>query len=422
MRVLLTNTSLAHRTGSELYAAEVAGALRARGWRPVVWSPILGEVAAELAATGVAVVDDLDRVGEPPDLIHGQHHLETMTALLRFPAAPCVFVCHGWAPWEEEPPRFPRIRRYVAVDTATGDRLAAAGVPPERIATVHNFVDLARFHPRGPLPPRPLRALAFGNEAAETSFLPALRAACAARGIALDAAGLGSGAPALRPEERLPAYDLVFAKGRAALEAMAVGAAVVLCDSAGCGPLVTAGDLDRLRPLNFGLRALTAPLDAATVGCAIDRYDAADAAAVSAWVRRHAPLDDAVDRLLAVYAEALAEPVDRSPAAAAAESRAAADYLAWLNPFTKERGRLLIDRDELWRRLHALAAETAAAAARQAEREAEHDAALRRAADEAAGLRAALAELRGTATWRWRERLVANPAIRRLYRRLRGLG
>ena len=34
-------------------------------------------------------------------------------------------------------------------------------------------------------------------------------------------------------------YDLVFAKARCALEAMAVGAAVVLCDTHGLGPMVT---------------------------------------------------------------------------------------------------------------------------------------------------------------------------------------
>ncbi len=66
MRILLTNTTLAHRTGSELYVAEVARALRDRGCRPVVWSPVLGEVAAELAAAGIPVVDDLARVGGEP--------------------------------------------------------------------------------------------------------------------------------------------------------------------------------------------------------------------------------------------------------------------------------------------------------------------------------------------------------------------
>ena len=51
-------------------------------------------------------------------------------------------------------------------------------------------------------------------------------------------------------------YDIVFAKARCALEALAVGNAVVLCDTVGVGPMVTTGEVDRLRRLNFGVRAL----------------------------------------------------------------------------------------------------------------------------------------------------------------------
>ena len=39
-----------------------------------------------------------------------------------------------------------------------------------------------------------------------------------------------------RPEEALGSYDIVFAKARAAAEAVATGTAVVLCDVAGAGP------------------------------------------------------------------------------------------------------------------------------------------------------------------------------------------
>lgn len=411
MRVLLTNTSLAHRTGSELYVAEVARALAARGHRPVVWSPRLGGLAEELAAEGVAVASDLDAIGEPPDLIHGQHHLPAMAALLRFPGVPCVFVCHGAVPWEEEPPRHPRIRRYVAVDQATRERIAAAGVPDDRIRTRWNFVDLARFRPRPPLPPTPRRALAFGNTAAETTWLPAVRAACARAGIELDAAGLACGRPAPRPEELLPAYDLVFAKGRAALEAMAVGTAVVLCDATGSGPLVKEADLDRLRPLNFGFRALSAPLDPDLLAQEIARYDPDDAARVAARIRREASLDAAIDHLLAVYREAMAEaaPAEPTPEPLDAELRAAAAYLAGLDPYFEERAQLLIDRDELWRRVGPMTEELACAAVER-----------RALAAQAAHLRADLDALRSTAAFRLRERLLASPALVRLYRRLRG--
>ncbi|HSS47480.1 MAG TPA: glycosyltransferase, partial [Thermoanaerobaculia bacterium] len=257
MRVLLTNGALVNRAGSELYLVEVATRLLALGHSPIAYSPVLGPLATELRAVTIPVVDDLAAVAEPPDVIHGQHHLPAMSALLHFQGVPAVFVSHGWAPWEEAPPRFPRILRYVAVDYTTRERLVSeSGILPERVEVVLNFVDLDRFQPRGPLPAAPRRALVFSNQASEANYLPVVREACSRLGIAPDVAGVAAGRPVAAPEALLPGYDVVFAKGRAALEAMAVGAAVVLCDQAGAGPMVTMKNFDRLRPLNFGIRTL----------------------------------------------------------------------------------------------------------------------------------------------------------------------
>jgi hypothetical protein len=355
MRILLTNTTLAHRTGSELYTVELALAFQARGHQAMVYSPAVGELERELAAAGVPAVDALDGLAQPPDLIHGHHHAATLTALLYFPGVPGLFVCHGYEPWEETPLLFPRLLRHVAVDLATAERLAAAGVPAARTETILNFVDLDRFRPRPPLPPVPRRALVFSNNAHEGTHLPAVRAACAAAGIEMDVAGIASDRVAARPEELLPGYDLVFAKGRAAIEALAVGAAVVLCDAAGCGSMVAGADLARLRSLNFGFRTLDRPLSPAAVGAEIARYDAEEAMRVSSSMRQVAGLDRAVARYLDLYERILAE--HRAAAAAsdpAAEGRAAAAYLRWLDPFLKERERALIDRAELWRRVQAL--------------------------------------------------------------------
>src|ERR1700750_1948724 len=114
LRVLLTNRVLAHRTGTELYVRDVALGLLRRGHRPVVYSPRLGSLAAELRGHTIPVVDDLTTVSEPPDIIHGHHGLETLTALLAFPGVPAVSVCHSWVGWPDEPVAFPRIFRYIA--------------------------------------------------------------------------------------------------------------------------------------------------------------------------------------------------------------------------------------------------------------------------------------------------------------------
>jgi glycosyltransferase involved in cell wall biosynthesis len=325
LRVLLTNHTLADRGGSDLYVRDVSRALLARGHRPIVYSQVLGTVCEDLRLATVPVVDDLDRIAEPPDLIHGQHHLETMTALLHFPRVPAIFVCHGWVPWEEAPPLFPRILRYVAVDEVCRDRLVLQhGIPPEATEVLLNFVDLDRFQPRGPLPSRPQRALLFCNE--DGPHVTAVREGCAAAGIVLDVVGRAFGNATASPEALLPHYDLVFAKARAALEALAVGCAVVLVSAVGLGPMVNVEDLERLRSLNLGIRTLGQPLTVAGVRERVERYDALDAAAVSRRIRSSAGRDEAVDRLIGIYHDALA----RWPMAAVSaddESRAAARYL-----------------------------------------------------------------------------------------------
>jgi len=308
LRVLITNITLATRTGTELYVRDLATGLLDRGYTPMVYSPDLGPVAEELRAETVLVVDDLDALTTTPDLIHGHHNLPTVKALLRFAGVPAVFFCHDSRAWHDSPPRFPPILKYVAVDLACRDRLVRRhGIPEDRVRVLPNFVDLKRFTPRDPLPPRLARALVFSNNASERTHVGAVREACGRAGIALDVIGASAGNICARPEEVLARYDLVFAKGRCALEAAAVGAAVILCDAAGAGPMVTTGELDRLRSLNFGRHTLSEPVHPDVIGWEIARYDPKDAAEVSRRVRATAGREATVCEIALLYQEVLAE-------------------------------------------------------------------------------------------------------------------
>jgi hypothetical protein len=134
------------------------------------------------------------------------------------------------------------------------------------------------------------------------------------------------GSATAHPEIVLPEYDLVIAKARCALEAMAVGNAVVLCDFAGVGPYVTAADFDAMRRKNFGRALLTEPLNPGALLKQISRYDALDAAALSARVRSEASLIGAVARWESIYFEVLAN-FDITRVDRAEESQAIANYL-----------------------------------------------------------------------------------------------
>jgi hypothetical protein len=259
---------------------------------------------------------------------------------MHFHGAPAVYVCHGWSPWQEAPPVFPRILHYIAVDDTCRDRLVYEhGIPEERIRALYSFVDMVRFQRRSPLPEKPRRALLFSNYARRGTHLEPVSEACRRAGIRLDTAGTGTGNPTPHPEKILEAYDLVFAKGRCALEALAVGAAVIVCDAKGLGPMVTSGEFPELRRYNFGIRAMSRPVTPEAILEEIRRYSPVDAAEVTRLVRSSASMEDAVDQLLDIYHEVV-EISERQEVSAAVEARMLAQYLRRLSvDISRELGR-----------------------------------------------------------------------------------
>jgi glycosyltransferase involved in cell wall biosynthesis len=309
LRVLLTNNTLSDRGGSELYVRDIALALRRRGHLPVAYSSRLGPVADELHSAGVPVIDDLTRLTQAPDVIRGQHHLEAAAAGLHFPETLAVHACHGWIPWQEFPLGLASVRRYVAVSQLTRERLVTSGVAPERVAIIPNFVDLDRFGHRRERRARMGKALVFGNAWwLDSPALSAIREACLRTGLDLESAGYGVGRPMDRPEDRLPSFDVVFAVGRSALEAMACGCAVILAEPQGFGGLVTTRNFHPGRAANFGL-ALTAGREATVEGveAALNERDLADIADVSDLARSEGRLGQAMDLWEQQYRLAVAE-------------------------------------------------------------------------------------------------------------------
>lgn len=335
LTVLITNHSLRERTGTEVYALELARGLLAAGHSPVLYSPRPGELAARIRRETVPVVDDLEKLNSAPDIIHGQHADETATALLRFPATPAIYVCHDWYLALDAPPRFPRVLRCVAVDSQCRDKLVFEhGVPEERVSVLLHSVDLNRFCSRAPLPPKPRRALILCNQTKENEFLEAARTACKRAGVSLDVYGLGVGRPCERPEELIAEYDVVFAKGRTALEALAVGASVIVYWWRRLGPVVTNSELERLRRENFGMRAMGPKSTPEEFGNdikrALARYDAADAARVSERVRAQVGRQSLVAEFVELY-ESVIEEHATLARDDEAEARAAAAYLRSLS-------------------------------------------------------------------------------------------
>jgi predicted nucleic acid-binding Zn-ribbon protein len=328
-----------------LFVFDLAVALRKRGHQPIAFSTVLGDVADLLRSAAIPVIDDPGALTVAPDVIHGQHHLELATTLLRFPETPAIHVCHGWLPWEEQPLRFPTIQRYVAVSNLTRERLLTSGVPPERIELVPNFVDTERFRPRRPLTGPPATAAVFSNYMGhEHPHFQTIAAACAQLNFdRIDLIGGAAGTATSVPEEVLPGYDVVFAAGRCALEAMASGCAVIVTDHHGFAGLVTLDNLEELRSGNFGIATTygkppTLPKIVAEIG----KIAPSQIEAVSGAVRDRASLASAVTVWEQLYLQALAAH-DRSVTPERI-MMAASEYVRNLNPAIK-------NRHAEWRRL-----------------------------------------------------------------------
>ena len=231
-----------------------------------------------------------------------------------------------------------------------------------------------------------------------------------------------------QPEALLAHYDVVFAKARAALEAMACGTAVIVCDAAGLAEMVTTDRMHALRRLNFGIRTLQRPVTVDAIAHELTRYDRDDAAKVAAFIRHDAGIDPVVDRLLQIYTESIANfPVP----ALRAMSRAASGYLRWLAPHVKTIGglhqRLAQHEQEVAQHRHAVSArdqELQASAERVATLQQELQALETRLAtadatarlrqsreQEVEHLQAALREIATSSTMQLRDRIVGLPLV-----------
>lgn len=327
-RILMTNLYLAHRSGSEIATAELALALGRRGHQIAVFAPMLGPLAHSLREAGIVVVDDATKVPFRPDIIHAHHSPATAAALAAHPGVPAVFVSHGAIYWVERPPKLSRIVRCFAV-TEWARELAQVALPHlgGNVELLLNAVDLDRFQPRPPLPARPSRALILTKNA---GHIPMVAAAAQAEGLTGEALGPGVGKEVDDLPRLLPDYDIVFATGRTALEAAAVGAAVVLVDEAGLAGMMTSEVLEAWRNAGFGLRLQNRPVTVEALRGEIARYDAADAAAVSASLRAVAGLETLAVRVEGIHAEVLAEARTRPPADPRLELGELAAYLTVL--------------------------------------------------------------------------------------------
>ncbi len=302
MNVLITNYHLRNYAGTELYVRDLATALHKRGFGVEVYSPLLGALADEIRRSGINVVDDLSSLTNVPDIIHAQHFKPAVEAIMAVPSVPVVYFLHDRRWDADDPPRHSRVVRYIAVDHNCLDRLVLDNkIPPKVTAVIFNWVDTSRFRLRRAFAERPARALVFSNHAGEDNYFNAIRDACENVGLALDVVGHRFGTARPDPENILAGYDLVFAKARAAIEAMATGAGVIVCDFNGLGGMVDTSNFAHFRKFNFGMKVQTMPITKESIIGEIEKYNAAENRRVAELLRKEASMDQAIDTIVDLY-------------------------------------------------------------------------------------------------------------------------
>lgn len=304
MNVLLTHLHLDFPGGSETYTYTVARALLEAGHRPSVVSPIVGEVGERLRSAHVPVVDELQKVRGHPDVLHCQHNVLALAARDWFPGAPLVYHSHSTLVLPEQPPSVDlNVQRYMAVSDMVRRHLESRGVPGSLIRVLENPVDLRRFAPRRPLSPRPRRALVL-SAVMDPSTLDVIREACGRLEIELDIVGL-DGTRTWDVEGRIAEADVVFSLGRGAIESMASGRAVFVYDRFGADGWVTPDTVDDIASHTFSGKRFRRRLTSAELVAELERYDPGMGPANRRIAEERYDIRGHVDRLLALYTDAI---------------------------------------------------------------------------------------------------------------------
>jgi len=306
---------------------DYARELQNRGHWVFCYSSHKAHTTRSLERDLIPVATDLERLPYQPDIIHGWHHLDVMTALLAMPDTPAVYhSCRTG--WQELWPRHPRIHHYLTARqedaTARGGRLD--GKP---LTYFPQPVDAQRFIDIRSRSARPERMLFINrHHAPESDALSAVKSAAVAMRLTLDIVGRDFGANRIPTHEFLPQYDVVCAAGHIAAEAVACGCAVIVTGPQGLGDLVVPENVDRLHAAHFSPTPSEKVSPFSTLPQILGDYRTADGVVLSSRMRER-DFPSAADSLLEIFDQVITQH-RAAPPERTSEARAVSKYVAAL--------------------------------------------------------------------------------------------
>ncbi len=272
MKILITCYYL-DLSGSSTYTQTLACQLKKRGNIVEVFTLFPGEIAKELGALGIFVIDKIETLKTRRyDVIIAQHSVLAILARNYHPDIPMVYISHGVIPFLERPPQTDlNIQKYIAVSEETRSNIVdTCSIPPEHIDIIPNMIDTEKFDCIRPINPRP-NTLLFLTNHQHAEALANVQAAC--RKLGLRYQRIGGPNKTLLTRDAINRADIVVSIGRGALEAMSCGRPVIVYDLHGGDGMITEDNWSESAKCNFSGRRFGKKLSADDLIYEIKKYN-----------------------------------------------------------------------------------------------------------------------------------------------------
>lgn len=267
MQFVLANRHMLAAGGTEVHLVTLAEQLQRLGHEVVVYAPELGPFADHALRRGIEVTDRVRDLPEDCDVTFAQDGIVVYELAERYPDAFAVFRICGDVADFQMPPQLNGIIDLIVVLSARYERVARASASRAPVVRLRIPIDSDRLVSLGPLGERPRRAVLLGNYLEREGLV---REAWEPAGIAVSR--VGADTQSYDVATALADADIVVAKSRAALDAMACGRAVYVLDVFGGDGWVTPELYPALEADTFAGQATGRVVDAATLAADLTQY------------------------------------------------------------------------------------------------------------------------------------------------------
>jgi Glycosyltransferase Family 4 len=267
MRFVLGNRHLLAAGGTEVHIVTVAEHLQRLGHEVLVYAPELGPFADHARRRGLEIRDSLRELPASCDVTFSQDAIVVYDLAERYPDALSVFRICGDVADYQLPPQLTAVVDLIVVLSDRYERIARACADRVPVLRLPVPIDVDRLVPLGAVRERPERAVMLGNYLERDALLSDVWGR-----LGIEVQRIGGHVQAYDVATAVADADIVVAKSRAALDAMACGRPVYVFDVFGGDGWVTPELYPALEADNFAGLATGRVIDAATLAGDLSAY------------------------------------------------------------------------------------------------------------------------------------------------------